>query len=248
MQGDKGMLLERLRQLSEVDAALARILAERKQFERSLSELEQGVREAQGDLEAKRKAHLEGKRKAERDEKFLQSEREKLIARRKMIGTLGDYKVQQAAMREIEAVSKQLDRQEEAVLQQIEEADSLAAALKEREDAAAKIRDEYESKHSSSAEYRSTIADREKEKKTLRDATAQGIDAEFLRRYAIILEKYPMDPISAVVDKRCAVCCMSISPQVILKIARGQSLETCPGCHRILYLSAVTVMKEEQSG
>lgn len=239
MTDEKGRSIQLLKALSEVDNSLARIRAERKKFEGELQELSKGVSTLETEVKNKQRESSELKRKYEREEKFLQAEREKLIGRRKSVGSLGDYKVQQAASREIESVSKQLDLQEDTLLKQMEDLDKRLAELKVKEETLAKNQEEVNARKESSTEFLTNIKQREDEKKQERDKISSEVDADFLRRYAIIVEKFPMDPVAAVINKQCNKCRMNIPPQILVKVSRGQTIEQCPGCHRIVYIEAV---------
>ncbi len=236
MDEGKGKSLTLLKELSQIDVSIARIRAERNKFEKGIADSAKTLTTLEAEIALKSKELTDSKRKYEREEKFLQAESEKLVNRRKSVATLGDYKTQQAASREIEAASKQLESQEDLLLNQMEVFDKLQSEIDAKTEVLKKQQAEVDEQNAGSAEFLSNLKQREDEKKSAREKIAATLDKEFLRRYAIIYEKFPMDPITEVKGKQCGICRMSIPPQLLVKAARGQSLEQCPGCHRIVYL------------
>jgi len=55
-----------------------------------------------------------------------------------------------------------------------------------------------------------------------------------LKRYASIRMRRGLAVVS-VRSGTCQGCNMNIPPQLYIVIQRGQTIETCPSCHRIIY-------------
>ena len=67
-----------------------------------------------------------------------------------------------------------------------------------------------------------------------RDKLATQVKPDVLKRYASIRMRRGLAVVS-VRNGTCQGCNMNIPPQLYIIIQRGQTIETCPSCHRIIY-------------
>jgi predicted nucleic acid-binding Zn-ribbon protein len=75
-----------------------------------------------------------------------------------------------------------------------------------------------------------------------RDALAASVKPEMLKRYSTIRMRRGLAVVS-VRNGTCQGCNMNIPPQLYNTLQRGQTIETCPSCHRIIYWE--DLMKDE---
>ena len=234
-------LLSSILALSKEDAALARIFAEKKKIEKTVKDLAAVVQKLKGDLELKSKALNEKRFRNQRDEKILKEEREKLVLRRKTLSSLGNYKTQQAATREIETAGRDLNAHEEILLNVMAEIETLEKDeldLKEKvvtSESALKVADD---------DGKATLVnleDRHKIHATERERLAKSVDATNLTLYNRIKERFPMDPAVPVKTGTCGGCYIQVVPQLVVQISKGESLVKCRGCGRILFLEETAV-------
>ncbi len=75
-----------------------------------------------------------------------------------------------------------------------------------------------------------------------RDVLVAGIKPDVLKRYGTIRMRRGLAVVS-VRNGTCQGCNMNIPPQLFNTLQRGQTLETCPSCHRIIYWE--DLMKDE---
>lgn len=68
-----------------------------------------------------------------------------------------------------------------------------------------------------------------------RDAVAKNIKPRLLDRFNKILEQSSGLAIVPVSNTTCGGCFMNIPPQKFIEVQRGESLNFCPQCHRMLY-------------
>jgi uncharacterized protein len=66
-------------------------------------------------------------------------------------------------------------------------------------------------------------------------ATAKTVPLQLVNRYRMILGKRQQLAVVPVENRRCTGCNMQVSHQHNLIILRGQTIEACPACQRILY-------------
>ena len=67
-----------------------------------------------------------------------------------------------------------------------------------------------------------------------RDKLAADVKADVLKRYSSIRMRRGLAVVS-VRNGTCQGCNMNIPPQLFNVLQRGQTIETCPSCHRIIY-------------
>ncbi|MCO6431670.1 MAG: hypothetical protein J5J00_12490 [Deltaproteobacteria bacterium] len=236
MGDEKKTLLEQLIKLSKVDSSLAGIFAEKKRMEKTLAELASEFKKADQERQGKKKTYEEKKNRYQKEEKRLRDEQEKLVSRRKALTTLNNYKLQQAAEKEIEHASRQLGNQEEVLLGTLEEVDSLSSEVDKLDKEVQSFKERYSLLVGEQKETLVNLEQREQELQEQRLALVSGIDARSLGLYDKVRERFPMDAVAALKDSSCSGCYMQVGPQVVVQISRGDSLVRCPGCGRIVYL------------
>jgi predicted nucleic acid-binding Zn-ribbon protein len=83
------------------------------------------------------------------------------------------------------------------------------------------------------------------EQRAERDKLATQVKPDVLKRYASIRMRRGLAVVS-VRNGTCQGCNMNIPPQLYIVIQRGQTIETCPSCHRIIYWE--DLMKDDKAG
>ena len=77
-----------------------------------------------------------------------------------------------------------------------------------------------------------------------RDKVAAGIRPDYLKRYGAIRMRRGL-AVATVRNGTCLGCNMNVPPQLYNTLQRGNTLETCPYCHRIIYWEEI--MKDQSS-
>ena len=77
-----------------------------------------------------------------------------------------------------------------------------------------------------------------------RDKLAAEVKPDVLKRYGNIRMRRGLAVVS-VRNGTCQGCNMNIPPQLYNVLQRGQTVETCPSCHRIIYWEEI--MKDDQA-
>ncbi|MGI6524976.1 MAG: zinc ribbon domain-containing protein [Bdellovibrionota bacterium] len=228
--------IKKLLAISKIDSSLAGIAAQKKGLEVQLKEKKEALNSASFD-HGKKLSEFESKRDTyAKEEKRLKEQQQKLVDRRKALITLGSYKLQMAAEREIEASAKQLGAQEDLLLKGLEslsELESAANAAQEFYNTVKKDFDEF------TKECRATLENMKKrtaEYATEKAALIPDIEARDLETYNRIAQRYPMDPIVPLKQLSCGGCCLELGPQAMVELSRANSLVRCRACGRILYM------------
>lgn len=235
MAESTGALLSNLIELSRLDVLLTGIVAERKRLQTKLTEAESSLRKSALVAQTKQRALEERRTKYTQAEKSLKDERQKLVDRRKALTTLSNYKLQQAAEREIDHANETLSAQETVLIRMLEEIDAMASDFAAVETAFKGERDRYVALRDETAATLQTLETREKDYVAERVEIAKRVDSANLTQYERIKTKFPMGAVAKVSQSTCSGCFMQVGPQVAVLLGRGNALVRCPGCGRILF-------------
>lgn len=239
------LLIKHLLGLSKIDSSLARLLAERRKLNDEKKKRDQDLASDKKIYDDRQKFLAELKAKYNREEKSLKEEREKLVDRRKALTSLGSFKLQQAAEREIDGAALRLNVHEEEVLKIMEEVETLEKEVATLLEKVQNREKELATFHENSKETLASLDQREKEGQNQRQEIATQVDPEQLKRYDAVRQRFPTDPM-VLVDKTqclCGGCNMKVGPQILIQLFKQENLVKCPGCARLLYLE----VSEEQS-
>ena len=231
-------LLETLTKLGKIDGAVARIFAEKKRIETALTNQKQSVKKAQNEFESRSKVLEEKRGRYLKEEKFLKEEREKLIARRKALSSQNNYKLQQAAEREIEHNSRILNAREEALIAVVDEVSALEKECAAKKEDADKVSAALQTLLDDSNAAFATFEERLGNYQADREELVKSVEPQYLSLYERVRERYPGDAIAAVTNTSCAGCFIQVVPQMVVEITKGLSVVRCRGCGRILYIPA----------
>ena len=233
-QAHKSMI-KSLSEICKIDTALGGIFAERKKIEAGLASLEAQIKKGLLEREARARLLVEKKTRYQREEKSLKEEAERLVSRRKALGSLGNRKSLEKAGQEITFASKQLDEREEAMISSIDEIERLEADVKKIDEGLSALK---ESLGKAQEEARGTFINFEQRESDYRGKRAEfcaTIEPDKLSLYDRIREKH-LDAVTPVVNGSCASCYMQVAPQLVLEIQKDVSIVKCRGCGRILYI------------
>jgi uncharacterized protein len=222
-------------ELSTIDAALTRILAERKKGEAELAAKTQAVQAHEKKVAAMRKTRDERDLRWQKEEAEVKGERDKLVDRRKALASHTSYKIQQAAEREIEYTSNQLGLRETKILSARAELEELGVALAKLEEEYAALEAQRSAFEQEMKETLTNLESRQAEYEGSRHALVKDVDAAVLKSYDRVREKFPLNPLVPLKQETCSGCYMRVGPQSAVLIARGEIVR-CAGCGRILYL------------
>ena len=231
--------------LSVLDGEVVKLERQRKRAENEINQ--------QREILTKKGMHLQSQMKivetrrlgVAKEEKEIKEEQDKLVARRKALATMNNYKVQQAAEREVEGAAQHIATREEVLLQAMEDLETLQKTV-------AGLRKEFEKEKS---EYDAYVKDATGmaididhcigKKMTEREGAISAISSADLGVYDKVRQKHQDSPVALLkLPNLCGACSMTVGPQIIVQIARGTALVKCPGCGRILYLDESAELKE----
>jgi predicted nucleic acid-binding Zn-ribbon protein len=151
-----------------------------------------------------------------------------------------------AASREVDNKRRSISEREDEVLKVIEALEKNRAEIEPHEKDVASLREEIAKEEAIITATLKKLASEAEEFSAGRDEITVQIDPVTLKRYDTVMRGrgYGVAP---VVDGACQGCHMSLPPQLNNILARADSIESCPSCHRILYRQELLDADEEQA-
>ena len=141
-----------------------------------------------------------------------------------------------AAIREADSARKQLSALETQILEQMEQLEQAEAALKERADEIATLNSDREARLKAFDEETGTIGERLVNARKERDEVFANLPKQMSGMYTRIKTRIRDGvAVAEARNRSCTACFMSLRPQVMAEIRRGEEVLTCDNCGRILY-------------
>ena len=141
-----------------------------------------------------------------------------------------------AAIREADAARKQISTLETQILEQMEILENAEAALSERADEIATLNSDREARLKASDEETRRQSEQlvaaHKERDQVFANLPKPLSAMYSRISARIRDGVA---VAEARNRSCTACFMSLRPQVMAEIRRGEDIITCDNCGRILY-------------
>jgi len=141
-----------------------------------------------------------------------------------------------AAIREADAARKQISALETQILEQMEQLEQAEAALNERAAEIASLNSDREARLKAFDEETGTIGDRLAAARKEREEVFANLPKQMSGMYARIRARIRDGvAVAEARNRSCSACFMSLRPQVMAEIRRGEDVITCDNCGRILY-------------
>ena len=141
-----------------------------------------------------------------------------------------------AAIREADAARKQISQLETQILEQLETLEQAEAALNERADEIASLNSDRAARLKAFDDETGTIGDRLAVARKERDEVFANLPKQMSGMYARIKARIRDGvAVAEARNRSCSACFMSLRPQVMAEIRRGEEVLTCDNCGRILY-------------
>jgi predicted nucleic acid-binding Zn-ribbon protein len=141
-----------------------------------------------------------------------------------------------AAIREADAARKQISTLETQILELLETLEQAEASLKERADEIASLNSEREVRLKSFDEETRAQSEQMTVAKAQRDQVFAALPKSLSSMYGRISTRIRDGvAVAEARNRSCTACFMSLRPQVMAEIRRGEEVITCDNCGRILY-------------
>jgi predicted nucleic acid-binding Zn-ribbon protein len=221
-------------QLQRVESELKRAQAAQADIPKRKAELESELATDRAHLDAARAKLDESQKARRRHEGSLQDLEGK---RSKYKGQLMDVKTNKeytAMLHEIEGVEREIRQIEDQVLLEMEQAESLTAAVKS-EEAAFKGREERHKGDVRGLDESARKMEADAARLTTeRDQVAQGLDEDSLALFQRVAN-FRGSAIAEAKDGMCQACRVKLRLQLYVDLKHNEEIVQCPACNRILY-------------
>ena len=232
--------LETLFELQELDLRLLEKQREVEKYEKALAERQAAIAACDAriaELTAKRKQLVNERAFAERR---VSDSHEQLKERRQRATRVRTESELRAAEREIGAMQREIEEQEEAQLQIMQQVDDVEAAI---EAVRAEQTEHREADHRQVEEEAGRINALKGEvaaQRAERNQLAEALDGTLRKRYDLVLDRRGGRAVVTVANGHCQGCHMQVPPQIVNEVMQTRAVRVCPQCQRIIYLPQAT--------
>ena len=211
----------------ELETAAVQLPAKLDPLRRDLAKLQTML-----DAERAKLAETEAWRKTQQE--MIDRERDALKAAQAKLQASKNSKEFGAATREVENKRKTISDREAELKKVSETIGASTAQLAARDTDVAGVRDQLLASEAAQADEVGAIHAALAEAKATRDGARAHVHATWLKTYDSLSAKrgYAVAP---VIKGTCQGCHMALPPQLNNILARMESIETCPRCHRLIY-------------
>jgi len=234
--------LRRLEELQQHDARIQELENALKAIPAKLATTQADLARVEAMLNSERSALGETERYYAEQKGLLVDDEQQVSGAKHKLSQAKNSKEYMAAQREIEQRRESVAGREGEISKLVEAVDAKKKLLADR---AADVQTLKDSIQKDSEVARARMAELEAKIAALRserDALAASVKPEMLKRYSTIRMRRGLAVVS-VRNGTCQGCNMNIPPQLYNTLQRGQTIETCPSCHRIIYWE--DLMKDE---
>ena len=141
-----------------------------------------------------------------------------------------------AAIREADAARKQISALETQILEQMENLEQAEAALNERADEIATLNSDREARLKAFDEETASQSELLAKQRVEREQVFASLPGSMSNMYSRIRARIRDGvAVAEARNRSCTACFMSLRPQVMAEIRRGEDVITCDNCGRILF-------------
>jgi predicted nucleic acid-binding Zn-ribbon protein len=145
-------------------------------------------------------------------------------------------KAYEAAIREVDAAKKRINELETKILEQMEAGDQAEKSLAEREPELARLRGEFDERLKSFEEQTRAQAAEVEARRADRDRIFAELTPTAKALYNRISARIRDGvALAEARNNSCSACFMSLRPQIMSEVRRGEEIIQCDNCNRILY-------------
>jgi predicted nucleic acid-binding Zn-ribbon protein len=226
--------LRRLEELQQHDARIQELENALKAIPAKLASTQNDLARVETMLATERAALTETERYYAEQKGLLTEDEQSVAGAKHKLTQAKNSKEYMAAQREIEQRRESLTGREGEIAKLVEAVDAKKKLLGDRANDVQTLKDSLQKDNDAARARMSELEGKIAALRAERDALAAGIKPEVLKRYGTIRMRRGLAVVS-VRNGTCQGCNMNIPPQLYNTLQRGQTIETCPSCHRIIY-------------
>ncbi|CAN5700167.1 C4-type zinc ribbon domain-containing protein [soil metagenome] len=226
--------LQNLLQLQITDVRVRELETAATQLPARLDPLRRDLAKLQGMLDGERSKLSETETWRKNQQDLLTRERDAMKSAQSKLQASKNTKEYGAATREVENKRKSITDREQELKKVGETANASNTALAGRDKDVESVRTQLTDSEAAQKDQLDGLLSQLAEAKTARDAARGQVDKQWLKTYDSLVGKrgYAVAP---VVKGVCQGCHMALPPQLNNILARMESIEQCPRCHRLVY-------------
>jgi predicted nucleic acid-binding Zn-ribbon protein len=226
--------LKLLAELQRHDAKIQELESMKKVWPLKLEALQTDVKKVEALLARERVQLEETEAWRRRQEDEMRTDEAQLIKAKQKSSLVKNAKEMMASERELQTGRKLAQEREEEVLKLVGAVDAAKKSISQHEDELnalkAHVSSEEETARVKTGEIEAQIA----EERKLRDVAAARVKPDVLKKYSSIRMRRGLAMVP-VKNGTCQGCNMNIPPQLFNTLQRGNSIEVCGNCNRIIY-------------
>ncbi len=224
-----------LRELQRIDLELDELTTQRTQIDGRLTEHRTVLGRLSEELNHQKKELDEIRTHQRQKEADFKEAQENLKERKKRLLNVGSTKEYNAVEKEVETLQKTADVAEEEMLHLAEVIESTERSIQEKEAKVAELRESIQQEEHDSLDHLGSLSSKITDLKAISEDNRSAVSKRVLHKYDFIRSRRAGVALVAARGGHCEGCYMSLPPQLFIQIQRGESLEICPSCQRILF-------------
>jgi uncharacterized protein len=220
--------------LQNCDVKVRELEAAAKKLPEKLDPLRRDLAKLQGMLDGERGKLAETDTWRKSQQELVDRERDALKNAQIKLQGSKNSKEFSAASREVENKRKAIGDREGELKKVVEASSASTGQLAQRDTDVQKLRDELTESEAAMSDQVQDLDTQLADARRARDEARAAVDKQWLKTYDSLVGKrgYAVAP---VVKGTCLGCHVALPPQLNNVLARGQSIETCPRCSRLIY-------------
>lgn len=222
-----------LLQLQAIDNKVRELEGQRTSLPAKVEPLRRDLAKLEGMLGAERAKLTETETWKQQQSTLLEADQTALRSAKLKVQQTKNGKEYNAATREVDHKRKSISERETELKKMTEGLGSSTAVIAERDQAVQGLRDQLAAEEAAIAARLAQLDGEIAEASAGRDEVRGKIDKEWVKTYDRLVRRG--SAVSAVINGTCQGCRVRIPPQVNNILARGESLQTCERCGRIIY-------------
>ena len=226
--------LKLLVELQRHDARIQELEGMRKVWPQKLEAMRGDVAKVETLLERERVELKEAEAWRHQQEDEMRSEEAHLVRAKQKSALVKNVKEHMANERELQATRKLAQEREEEVLKLMEAVTEKQKSIAVHEDDVGKLKAHVEAEAKAAEAKMAEIDGQMADERKLREVAAARCRPDTLRKYSSIRMRRGL-ALVPVKNGTCQGCNMNIPPQLFNNIQRGNSIELCQNCNRIIY-------------
>ena len=226
--------LRRLEELQRHDAKIQELENSLKAIPAKLASTQTDLARVEALLTNERQALTETERYYSEQKGLLVDDEQQVAGAKHKLAQAKNSKEYMAAQREIEQRRESLTAREGEIAKLVDAVEAKKKLLSDRSGDVQALKDSISKDGDAARARMAEIEGKIAELRTERDQLAAQVKPDVLKRYSSIRMRRGLAVVS-VRNGTCQGCNMNIPPQLYNVLQRGQTIETCPSCHRIIY-------------